>query len=89
MPIRTPFSKGSQRITCNLKTHLECKMLHLPKVSVYKDTIYLPKLRRRYAFYDIFLPDTTSFKFSLHKCRPASSRISCGVMAFTAFKASA
>ena len=38
------------------------------------------------AFYDIFLPDMTSFNFSLHKCFPASSRISSGVISLTAFK---
>lgn len=36
----------------------------------------------------IFLPDTTSFKFSLHKYSPARHRISSAVMVFMARKVS-
>lgn len=43
------------------------QIVALPQHIMYKDTIYPPKQRGAPAFYDIFLPHTTSFNFSLHK----------------------
>ena len=63
--------------------HRSCKKLSGTKIRL------IPRKQECVSsFYYIFLPETISFRLSLHIYFRASSRISSEVMSFTAFKAS-